>query len=107
MGLSLAFVFIGALIWLLAFANHDIGEGSVSVPRAMKRFVRVGDGPAKLSSLAAEALGAVFVVTAVAMGFDALTPEVFLRVAAIATTVVVLLDVVIGARRWLRTRRHS
>ena len=107
MGLSLAFVFIGALIWLMAFVNHDAGEGSIPVSRAMKRFVRVGDGPANLSSLAAEALGAIFVVSGLAMALGALAPEVFLRVAAIATTVVVLIDVSIRARNWLRSRRGS
>jgi len=104
-GIGLGFVLTGVVFLLLAYVNHDVGTGTVLARRGFARYFRRGDGPLKLSAVAAEFYGLALLLAGGSVAMAAAPPQVILDVGAPASIALVVVEVV--AQLWERRKRRS
>lgn len=95
---GLASVLVGVLLWVLAFINHEVGSGELRMADRFRRLVRLGDGPARTSSVAVELLAAAFVIFGIAIAAGWMSAESALLAGGVSAALVLLLDVAIQVR---------
>ena len=91
-GIGMGFVLVGAIMWLLAYVNHDAGSGSIRAPDTLRRLVRRGEGPVRLSSLAVQVVALVLALTGLAVAAGLVPQSAILTIGAPAAVIVVFLD---------------
>ena len=96
--IGLGFVLVGAIMWVLAYVNHDAGSGSIRAPDALRRLVRSGDGPVRLSSVALQVLGLLLALTGLAVAAGLVPPSAILTILAPAAIVLLFLDATLSFR---------
>jgi hypothetical protein len=95
-GIGGAFVAIGIALVALGYLNHDRGSGAVSAPAAVRRALRRGDGPVRVSSVALEVLGLALAILGGAVALSFAEPRILLTVGAPVVVAVLAIDVVLA-----------
>jgi hypothetical protein len=97
-GIGLGFVLVGSIMWFLAYVNHDAGSGSIRAPDALRRLVRSGDGPVRLSSVALQVVALLVALTGLAVAAGLVPPSAILTILAPAAIVLLFVDATLSFR---------
>lgn len=97
-GIGIAFVIVGAIVWVLAYLNHERGSGTIRAPDPLRRLLRRGTGPLKLSSVTNQVMAVIVAVTGAAVAAGLVAPNAILRVGAPAVLIAIGIDVALSLR---------